>query len=165
MMRDRLQSALEYAGCTLTGAILAVAWAAGFASLVATCGCGGSAMRTQAQAAYATGAIIREARTAIDDRLSEALDECVQQPRPAPALACVDRVEAEYRPIVHAHGAAVDAHQAWALALLAAVDEGDGLDTSTALELVAAVLRAYASAREAASDIGIQLPALPEVSP
>jgi len=161
MKTSKLDNALAHLGCT----IWVMAWAVALTTLVVTCGCGGSAMRTQAHAAYATGAVIREAKTAIDERLSVALDECIQQPRPAPALVCVDRVEAEYRPIVHAHGAAVDAHQAWAMALLAAVDEGDGLDTATAIELVAAVLRAYASAREAASDIGIQLPALPEVSP
>jgi hypothetical protein len=162
MKASKLDNAIAHIGCT----IFVVAWAVALTSLMVTCGCGGaSAMRTQAQAAYATGAVIREARTTIDGRLSEALGECVQQARPAPALACVDRVEAEYRPIVHAHGAAVDAHQAWALALLAAVDERDGLDTATALDLVAAVLRAYSGAREAAADIGIQLPALPEVSP
>jgi peptide/nickel transport system substrate-binding protein len=67
------------------------------------------------------------------------------------------------QPIVHAHSAALSAHQAWALALLAALDEGVELGVAEVVEFVAAVLRAYSSAREAASDIGLQLPALPEV--
>lgn len=161
MRHAKFQGALEYAGCTLTATIMAIAWAVGFASLVATCGCGGSAMRTQASAAYATGVVIREARGAIEVRLKGDLQACVE----AAALECVDATEARYRPIVDAHSAAVGAHQAWALALLAAVETDGDLDAAQVVGLIATVLRAYAIAREAASDIGLQLPSLPEASP
>jgi hypothetical protein len=130
-------------------------------------GCGASAIRTQAQANLVVGETLTEAHGVIVEHVEGDLAGCQRAGgTEAAKIACTERVGERWGPLDEAHRVAADAHHAWSEALIAAVQAGETeLDASSALSLLAAVVRAYRALIEAASDIGVQLPALPEVTP
>ncbi len=167
-MGERIEVALLRGGATLALRALAIGAVIGaLAIVIGTCtGCGGGALRANAQATLLTTATLTVAQASVKSAKDAALDRVeAAHPTDPEHDAALDAEVARWRPVFLALDAARSALITWTesieIARIAEMPDADLI--SALLPLAAQVVALYDRAAQLAQELGAEVPRLPAV--